>query len=1090
MADKKIKVAGYAKKVTYNGNIEYRNFSEDLVGFQLASNGGTPLFTMGNFSITTNLDPKTNKNFVTNNFSSFTSLDDLNLTLEQTKALLTNNAGVILNLDKTQLKYYATFGSLSEFVRVSLEDIITKWPASLFLYPSTTINGDSVNGVTFQNYTYDYISNTATFSVPTNFIVNKFEINYLTNGTIADSFSATNDLRNLTVNYSSYVILFNEVEYPVLGFTGSTNVLNDDLFFTVSGDPFSGQPNTISYHIKPNKTLEETFFNTLEDFQYYLLNRLVTPLYTAKFSYPIKSESGLIIYVDKTITWPVSDGYNIDFDSPEYLEYATELFDLAYYNDLYTSNLMNRFLVTESITDFDTQPIILADEHMDSSGQKVNKTLNIYGQEFDEINKFITGIEFAHTVSYDKLDNVPDIYLKDLAKTLGWDLISSVAENDLLTNYVKTSKSTYSGQSVGLTAVEADVELWRRLILNSPWIWKSKGTRKTIEFLLRFIGTPQGLVQFNEYVYTSDKPIDIDMFLKVLELNDLDTDLSLYPIDSEGYPLFLPDTDDMYFQSDGLWYRETGGPDSVIDILTGNNPHVGKYDGGYRYINQLRELIPNFSAVTITAETITTGITHLFTNYGLGLIDNYTGDTYVDVINNDGTNINKDIHVYSSIIDDPRPSKVFTPCGCDCSGIDNSLSVCIETKNIPPTQPCESLANQPTKDVDNGWYVFQKYQYNQDGSVYTQNSVPVLSTGIFIDKECCTGLNGVSSYNDVLNKSTNDVSSGYACCHSNICGCSLACDWNLTGNLKNIDGYDYLDFRTLFGTGQHKITSPDVSNCPTRWSTAIPNITDPYTGDIGFGCKINSLGVSEFSTMINYFIAKANGGIDTAKCCAFTPELYLSLIAPPESLEGTSPPIVYVPPVTIIIPSLPQINCRKLLTFDYSGNGGPSVFKFKLCNDTQYSYHTFNLAPSISGYATYQVGNDTGFPYDCILENSMELVSGDITITNNRYIYSSTVCTWSIITTPSFRAWHFSNPGRNNSSLACNNTNFTNVFYTDYQVGNYPMMGSQLYLDSTLQSKVGSGNLWYNSKEAYIDEPTAYRINNSGILIESKICGQ
>ena len=55
MANDRIKVAGYVKKVIYNGNIEYRNYNPDLVGLQLTSAGGTPLFTMGNFNITTNL---------------------------------------------------------------------------------------------------------------------------------------------------------------------------------------------------------------------------------------------------------------------------------------------------------------------------------------------------------------------------------------------------------------------------------------------------------------------------------------------------------------------------------------------------------------------------------------------------------------------------------------------------------------------------------------------------------------------------------------------------------------------------------------------------------------------------------------------------------------------------------------------------------------------------------------------------------------------------------------------------------------------------------------------------------------------------
>jgi hypothetical protein len=54
---------------------------------------------------------------------------------------------------------------------------------------------------------------------------------------------------------------------------------------------------------------------------------------------------------------------------------------------------------------------------------------------------------------------------------MGWDLISSVIENDL-SNYVKTAESDYSGESTGLTPVQADIELWR--ILNTPWIWNLK----------------------------------------------------------------------------------------------------------------------------------------------------------------------------------------------------------------------------------------------------------------------------------------------------------------------------------------------------------------------------------------------------------------------------------------------------------------------------------------------------------------------------------------------------------------------------------------------------------------------------------------
>ena len=96
----KIKVAGYAQKIRYEDGIEYRPFSPDLVGLQLTSDGGSPLFTMGNFSITTNIDEKTNKTFTTSKFSNFVTLTTLNVDETTNQELLDNNAIVILNLNK------------------------------------------------------------------------------------------------------------------------------------------------------------------------------------------------------------------------------------------------------------------------------------------------------------------------------------------------------------------------------------------------------------------------------------------------------------------------------------------------------------------------------------------------------------------------------------------------------------------------------------------------------------------------------------------------------------------------------------------------------------------------------------------------------------------------------------------------------------------------------------------------------------------------------------------------------------------------------------------------------------------------------
>lgn len=882
----KVKVSGYSKKITYDyGNVEYREFSPDLVGNQLTSNGGATLFTMGNFSITTNLDPKINKNYINGAYSDFITLDNLKLSVEESKKLLNDNTKTILRLDNTILKNYALFGSMREYFRVSLEEIITNWPASLYITPSTTLNGFDYFNSTYLDYTYDSLYDVSTFKVDSNLIDNKFEINFLNNGTIIDTFNETNPLRNLTTNYKSYVILNNDKEYKILSFTGASSLNNSYIYFKVEGCPFTGTGTTnyVYFHIKPNKTIENKFFNNLDGIKTALLNRETVPKYKATFTYPMRSDTGIIIYTEKNITWPVNDGYNIDFNNTNYLDYAESLLDLSFNYDINETNLVARFLVSESISAFDTVPVHLAEVHEDTTtGQKMTKTLNVYGRSFDDINQFIDGISLARSVTYNKQDNLPDKYLKDLAKLLGWDLVNLITDTDLTSNYTKIGNSEYAGMSVGLTPVQKDLEMWRRIILNTPWIWKSKGARNSIEFFLNFMGIPKGLYTFNEYIYKAKQPIDIDLFIKILEKNNLPTDLSLYSVDSDGYPKPLTNDDDLYYQSKGLWYRETGGSASTVDILYGNNPHIGEYDNGSTYINQFRNLIKDFIPTLIQTETSETNKVNLFTNYVQGDITTYTGPTYVDILNQDNVDISDCVVYTSEILLDPMPTQPITECGCPCEGIDEILSICIDKANAT-TPRCNDIkaGTTPKKDIETGFYVITKDVLDKNGtSVGTTESV-------FMSKTCCTAIGGVSTimYSQYINGlatngSSMSPSSGYVCCSSKTnCGCIVACKWKLLDNSGNVippiqipqnSGNLFLKFKTFLGPNDYAVVTPDGSHCIPTLTTPIANILDPYTNEVGFGCRLTPSGINDLQLGINseilqYVNKKIKGQIP---CCS------------------------------------------------------------------------------------------------------------------------------------------------------------------------------------------------------------------------------
>ena len=549
-----------AKKVKIKGT----NFNDNLVGTQLTS--GSSILTLGNFSLTTSFDgPKVNKSYNLGSFSKPITLNTLGVTATENKEVLTNNLSVFLNVDTSNPVDFVQFGSLYERLRVAVEQILVKWPAGLYSQPN---GGTPINVI---NASYNSITNQTTFDLPTGAIINNYDMTYTTASIATEVFAVEKDYKNLAVYYDRYNLLLNGTEYDVVSLSGTSTLTTGNIGVTVKGDPFGGSATSSqNLHLKPKNQYVEEFFSKLDEFESELLYRDVTPIYTSTFKEALETEDGVTVFVDRTFTWPVTDGYNIDNNTPQYAEYFESLLRLAADYDDYKTDLVSRFFVTGSIEKYDTDD------------ERVKKMLRIYGREFDQTKKFIDGLAFAHNVSYDKKNNIPDVLVKNLARMLGWDTLNTTSAEGLLQSFVSPTAAVYSGQSKGYSFAEMDIELWRRLILNTAYLFKGKGTRKVIEFMFRFIGAPDCLVDFNEHIYLADQKINVSGFTNFVSLTTgldvADVDLTQYPVDDNGYPNVLPDTQELYFQNNGGWYRET-------EVETGNNPHYGPYDEGQSYID-------------------------------------------------------------------------------------------------------------------------------------------------------------------------------------------------------------------------------------------------------------------------------------------------------------------------------------------------------------------------------------------------------------------------------------------------------------------------------------------------------------------------
>jgi hypothetical protein len=219
---------------------------------------------------------------------------------------------------------------------------------------------------------------------------------------------------------------------------------------------------------------------------------------------------------------------------------------------------------------------------------------------------------------------------------LGWSSnFSPITNEDFLSSvFGNTSTPTYPGYARALTPTELNYAYYRNLILNASYLFKSKGTRRSVEFLLRLVGAPDSLIEYNEYIYLADQRINLDQFdtqwasisggtyvndvpaylpsetfkikgqlytafTSTATYEDVSINLTDYPIDAEGYPKAPANTETFFFQIGSGWYETTPqhrSPDQVQitgNVFTGQNFNIQTqltpFTYGQTYLNRYRD---------------------------------------------------------------------------------------------------------------------------------------------------------------------------------------------------------------------------------------------------------------------------------------------------------------------------------------------------------------------------------------------------------------------------------------------------------------------------------------------------------------------
>ena len=600
-------------------------FSDNIVGLQTVTGGG---LTQGNFEFKSTSDEKVNRTFNTGTFSTPISLENLGINSdEESRLIFQKNFKVFPNFDLSQITNFTQYGSMVKRMSVSVQNIINYFPAGI---ESTSMGIDYTTGITADNIIYYSEYDQTKIELNVSRLRNPFSVDFSTNSSrnLDVRENEVSPLRNISVEFTKYSLFLNGGEYKLTSLLPTTSLSTGILKFYVQGNPFSGQSFTYDdLVIRPNDTeVNKSYSMYFDEVEKYLLNRDVSPIYTATFKVPRESDDGTFSIASNRISWPLYGQWNLDILTSRFQNYLTQLNDVSQEFDGYKTNIISRFMITGSLKEFDT------------SDQKVEKTLQIYGRSFDESKKFIDALAYMNSVNYNTGNDIPSQLLRNLSQTLGWETNISPISNDEFLNSVfggsNTDQSQFSGLSTEKTPDELNYEYYRNLILNSGYLFKSKGTRKSIEYLMKLIGAPDALVEFNEYVYLADQKISVTEFDKqyaeisggtyvsntpILEsgntfsimgvqytgfttsntIEDSNVQIEEYPVDSDGYPQKPLIGGEYFFQKGAGWFESTPqhrSPEKVDltnSVFSGNNPDfqtiLQPFTYGQEYLNRYED---------------------------------------------------------------------------------------------------------------------------------------------------------------------------------------------------------------------------------------------------------------------------------------------------------------------------------------------------------------------------------------------------------------------------------------------------------------------------------------------------------------------
>jgi len=132
-------------------------------------------------------------------------------------------------------------------------------------------------------------------------------------------------------------------------------------------------------------------------------------------------------------------------------------------------------------------------------------------RHFDRIKLYVNQLPNLHRVSFGDFDQAPDGLLEGVGDFLGWKLQGSFANTDALRYFVGRNVRVGPDANASLETRLSEVksQLWRRVLQNLPYIYKTKGTAESVRALLRSYGADNGFIRLKEYARKDESTLPL-----------------------------------------------------------------------------------------------------------------------------------------------------------------------------------------------------------------------------------------------------------------------------------------------------------------------------------------------------------------------------------------------------------------------------------------------------------------------------------------------------------------------------------------------------------------------------------------------------